>query len=73
MPQYAWLDFHGGCWHLTTGNSHDRARKWANRDLALSDLTAEGWMVDGPNGKQPGMNHEAKRHLYGYRLMRTVH
>jgi hypothetical protein len=73
MRQYAWLDFHGGHWHLITGNAHDRDRKWANRDLALSDLIAEGWIIDGPRGKQPTIRHEANRHLYGYGLMRTIH
>jgi len=73
MRQYAWLDFHGGCWHLITGNANDPGRKWAHRDRALSDLEAEGWMVEGPNGKQPTMRHEANRHFYGYGLKRTIH
>ena len=73
MRQYAWLDFHGGCWHLITANAHDHDRKWAKRDLALSDLTAEGWIIDEPRGKQPMMKHNADRHFYGYGLMRTIH
>ncbi len=73
MRQYAWLDFHGGCWHLVTGNSHDCDRKWADRQSALSDLTWEGWVIDGPYGKQPTMRHEANRHFYGYGLRRTIH
>ena len=32
MRQYAWLDFHGGCWHLVTSNAHDPDRKWMNRE-----------------------------------------
>ena len=27
MRQYAWLDFHGGCWHLVTSYTHDSDRK----------------------------------------------
>ena len=73
MRQYAWLDFHGGCWHLVTSNVHDADRKWASRDLALSDLESEGWIIDGPHGKQPTIKHNSDRHFYGYGLMRTVH
>jgi len=73
MPQIAWLDFHGGCWHLVTGNAHNPDRKWSSRDASLSDLTAEGWIIDGPHGKQPTMKHDADRHFYGYALRRTLH
>jgi hypothetical protein len=73
MRQFAWLDFHGGCWHLIAGNAHDRDRKWTNRHLALSDLTAEGWVIDESQGKQPTTRHNANRHLYGYGLRRTIH
>jgi hypothetical protein len=73
MRQVAWLDFHGRCWHLVTSNIQDPDRKWTNRDTALSDLTAEGWMIDGPHGKQPSIRHEFDRHFYGYGLRRTVH
>ena len=57
MRQYAWLDFHGGCWHLVTGNIQDPDRIWASRESALSDLKAEGWIIDGPHEKQPRMQH----------------
>ena len=73
MPQYAGLDFHGGHWHLITGNAHERVRKWTNRDRALSDLTADGWIVDEPHGRKPTMRHDANRHFYGYALKRMVH
>jgi hypothetical protein len=72
MRQYAWLDFHGGCWHLVTKNRRDRDRKWTNRESALSDLSAEGWVIGGPQGKQLTM-HDADWHSYGYRLSRTIH
>ena len=35
---------------------------------ALSDLSSEGWIIDGPHGKQPTMKHDADRHIYGYAL-----
>jgi len=73
MRQYAWLDFHGGCWHLVTSNVDDPDRKWVSRDAALSDLAFEGWIIDGPHGKQPTMKHDADRHFHGYALRRTVH
>ncbi|MBN1568338.1 MAG: hypothetical protein JXA73_10870 [Acidobacteria bacterium] len=73
MRQYAWLDFHGGCWHLVTGKKHDQDRKWVKRDAAISDLISEGWIIDGPHGKIPTIKHPANRHFYGYELIRTIH
>ena len=73
MRQYAWFDFHGGCWHLVTANAPDPDRKWANRFLALSDWTAEGWIIDGPYGKEPTIRHNLNRHFCGYGLLRTIH
>jgi hypothetical protein len=58
---------------LVIGNANDPDRKWVNRHLALSDLIAEGWVIDGSHGKQPTMKHDASRHFYGYGLIRTVH
>jgi hypothetical protein len=72
IHQYAWLDFHGGFWHLLTNNSRDH-RKWTNRHQAFSDLIFEGWAISGNDGKEPTVNHDADRHLYGYGLIRTVH
>jgi hypothetical protein len=73
MRQCAWLDFHGGLWHLVKSDAHDSSRKWASRDAALSDLTSEGWMIDGPHGTEPTIRHDSNRHFYGYALRRTVH
>jgi hypothetical protein len=56
-----------------TSNILDPDRRWADRDSALSDLAAEGWIIDGPHGKQPPIKHAADRHFYGYGLRRTVH
>jgi hypothetical protein len=73
MPQYAWLDFYGGHWHLVTCNANDHDRKWVDLDSALLDLTAEGWLIDGPHGKPLTIKNYANRHFYGYGLMWTVH
>jgi hypothetical protein len=73
VRQYAWLNFHGGCWHLISAGAQSSDRKWTDRHSALSDLTAEGWVIDEPHGKQPVIKHEEDRHLYGYGLRRTVH
>jgi len=73
MRQCAWLDFHGGYWHLVTSNIRDPDRKWINRDSALSDLAWEKWVIDGPHGREPTMRHSANRHFYRYGLRRTVH
>jgi hypothetical protein len=73
MRQIAWLDFFGGRWHLVTGNAHNDHRKWTSREMALSDLKAEGWVFDGPHGKPPTIKHDPNRHFYGYELRRTVH
>ena len=72
IRQHAWLDFHGGHWHLVTCNTHDH-REWKNRHLALSDLISEGWAIDSNEGNEPTTNHNADRHLYGYGLIRTLH
>jgi hypothetical protein len=66
IPQIAWLDFHKSSWHLITGNAYDPKRKWMIRDAALSDLTAEGWTIDGPHEMEPTIEHNTDRHLYGY-------
>jgi hypothetical protein len=73
MCQYGWLDFHGGHWHLITGDPNGRVRKWTNQERALSYLIAEGWNIDGLHGRKPTMKHGGNRHFYGYALMRTVH
>jgi hypothetical protein len=73
MRQNAWLDFHGGRWHLVTSNAQDPDQRWVNREAVLSDLTSEGCIIDGPHGKKPTIRHHANRHFYGYELARTVH
>jgi hypothetical protein len=67
MPQYAWLDFYGGIWHLITDKPKERVRKWVNREAALAELREEGWTIEGPHPKRP------RGRFYGYGLMRTVH
>jgi hypothetical protein len=73
IPEIVWLDLHGGRWHLMTRNANDRVRKWTNQERALSDLTAEGWIVDAPHGRKPTMKHSGNGHFYRYALKRTVH
>jgi hypothetical protein len=73
MFQYAWLDFHGGCWHLVTKNTVDEARNWRDRKSALSELAAEGWTVDGTHGSLSAAEHDPDRHFYGFALKRTIH
>jgi len=68
MRQIAWLDFHGGCWAFGYQRCPRSRSEWANRDLALSDLTWKGGTIDEPHGKQPTMSHESNRHFYGYGL-----
>ncbi len=66
----------GFSWRLVASGHrqyHDGDRKWANRELALADLTSEGWIIEGPHGKQPTMKHNADRHFFGYALKRTIH
>jgi len=72
MRQYAWLDYHGGCWHLNTGDSRDHERKWAKRNAALSDLLAEGWVIDETRGDQSAI-HDAGCHGHRFGLRRTIH
>jgi hypothetical protein len=72
MRQYARLDYHGGCWHLDAGNARDNERKWAKRGSALSELLAEGWVIDEIRCDQEAI-HDADRHSYCYGLSRTIH
>jgi putative ribosome biogenesis GTPase RsgA len=58
---------------LATRIHHDPERKWTSRNSALSDLASEGWIIDGPHGKQPTIGHNADQHFYGYGLRRTIH
>jgi hypothetical protein len=62
MRQLAWLDFPGVLAFINSGaRAHDR--KWDNRNLVLSDLTAEGWVIDGAYGKQQTIKYSANRRL----------
>ena len=48
MPEYAWLDFAYGVWHLVTTSENDRVRFWTDRESALAELEEDGWIVIGP-------------------------
>lgn len=58
---------------MITRDARNPGRKWANRNVALSDLAAEGWVVEGPHPKEPAIRHDANRHFFGYALKRTIH
>ena len=73
MRQIAWLDFYGGRWHLLTRTNQKDHRKWTSQEAALSDLKAEGWIIDGQSETPPRARHDPRRHSYGYELRRTVH
>ena len=73
---YAWLESHGGVWHLLTHVCSDRAeaaRIWADRDEALSDLAAEGWTIAGPYPETVKIGRQRELRFCGYALTRTVH
>jgi hypothetical protein len=74
--QYAWLELYKGMWHLLTdikSESLDASRKWADKDVAISELIEDGWTVAGkyPNWLSDKLNLGNKFHGYG--LIRTIH
>lgn len=48
MHQYVCLDIHGGRWRLPTGNLRGHVGSWVDEEVTLTQLTEEGWMIDGP-------------------------
>ncbi len=72
MNRYAWLDFNGGAWLLLTDNPDNPPRRWADRSVALSQLTKEGWRISGPFPKRSGPDPTSDQGLYGFVLSRTV-
>jgi len=73
MPQYAWLELHGGMWNLLTDKSKDAARKWVYKNIALAVPKDEGLVVSGPYPKRLAVKETPRERFYGYGLMRTVH
>ncbi len=74
--RYAWLEFHRGAWILLTDDDSEpagAARRWVDRECALSALASEGWTISGPfPGRKKG-NLDSKRGFYGFALMRQIH
>jgi len=62
--QFAWLERFEGTWLLLNHSDRYPARTWMDRDVALSELRGEGWMI------KP---HRKRQKLRGYAMMRTVH
>lgn len=74
--RYAWLEFHRGIWLLLTDEEKVPAtgdRKWMDKDAALSDLAAEGWMISGPFPRRQKVRNDSRRRFYGFALIRTIH
>ncbi len=72
MNRYAWLDFEGGAWHLLTDSPESLPRRWADRNLALSQLAEEGWSISGPFPRRSGPDPASNQGLYGFILSRAV-
>ncbi len=71
MNQLAWLDFYCGQWHLATSVQGNSVRKWMNREVALSDLTREGWItIESHHKKAPDL--EFKHSYRRLTLARTI-
>ena len=73
IRQYAWLDSSEGIWELITGKSNDPLRKWISKDIALVELTTEGWTITGPYPKPRSKKQDSNQKVSGYGLTRVVH
>jgi hypothetical protein len=71
--QYAWLDLCQGIWQLLTGRSNAPTRRWISKDIALVELTQEGWTITGPYPKRSSKQRDSQHKICGYGLMRVVH
>ena len=74
--QFAWLELYKGMWHLLTdikSESVDASQKWTDRDVAITELLAEGWTISGqyPNWLSDKLDLGNK--YQGFGLMRTIH
>ncbi len=52
MHKFAWLELYQGRWHLMTGDPDIGIDRWTDKDLALNQLTEEGWTISGPYPKR---------------------
>jgi hypothetical protein len=67
MLEVAWLSCLKGEWLLVTGNDKQRIRKWVDREMALQDLSDEGWTIIRSRQEHPRMRFP------GVCLRRTIH
>jgi len=67
--QYGWLDLLGGRWLLLTGNLNVPARSWTDKEIALAQLTEEGWTIAATHPKRRFTRHRT----FGYVMRRTIH
>jgi hypothetical protein len=75
MQRYAWLEYDNSMWHLLADLSADpeeSARRWLDRQDALSELMAEGWIMISrhPSGLT---SRETGEEVYVYGFGRTAH
>jgi hypothetical protein len=76
IMRYAWLEFHRGIWLLLTDDKSEpveAAQRWIDEGMALSELSAEGWMISGPFPKRREVAFDSSRKFYGLALTRTIH
>ena len=76
LMRYAWLEFHRGVWLLLTDDKNEpaeAARRWRDRETALSELAAEVWTSRGPYPKTPDARVKSWGVFQGYVLKRLVH
>ena len=75
MQRYAWLEYDNSMWHLLADLSADpeeSARRWLDRQDALSELRAEGWIMISrhPSGLT---SRETGEEVYVYGFSRMAH
>jgi hypothetical protein len=58
---------------LITGKAEELARKWVDKDVALSTLAKEGREISGPYPKRFPIRKKPRERFYGYGLRRVVH
>jgi hypothetical protein len=73
MLEVAWLSFLRGEWLLVTGNDERDIRKWEDKELALRDLSDEGWTIISSQPERPGARRNRRLKFPGYCLRRTIH
>jgi hypothetical protein len=65
-----------GIWLLLTDDKNEpveAARRWIDREAALSDLAGEGWDISGPYPRPPNTGERSWGIFQGYALNRAIH